>query len=501
MAHNLEQPDSALDDSLNHKTSEMGDIVLEHTDTVDKPCHFLKIAKELRLQIYGYLLAPSVIYVRTWEQPERVGLPAEDADGIRPFISGPEEREGRVYPSILGTCQQIYNEAQQTLHSPQELLFVICLDTHGRERGTVRGGKYYDKHNGPFSHTSIHHIRSLGLITVQLAKGTGDMEKMMAHTSYFTHHLKDVNKVQKLEVFVNMDDCPCDPEKVLEYMMLFLSLLKMWSNLGTGAVKTIEVYGSGSGYYDVKSLCEFGEGEWSFPCRDGLTLYTYDNTILVDPHPQEVSEMRVYLAHPTAEDGEDPQDLHPNILRVCREVYEEAWPTLYKTAELELEPSRANRHRPEDEKKQKTILHPATRLKHISVLHSLHVTLVTCDDTTSEDSIHHVFLANSLQHVVKINALILDVEDFWSPDDDDATAKESLRALEEMTKAWGRIASATEMDVVLQHDGEFQAEWHKSKSEGWEIVYSEPSDEYAASGRMERLFDVVLSTFLAAPDA
>ncbi|KAK5702759.1 hypothetical protein LTR97_003705 [Elasticomyces elasticus] len=257
MADDLEQPDSGMDKNLNLKTSDMGDTVLEPAAMVDKPCHFLKIAKELRLQIYG--LRGMV-----------VGLPAEDAGGILPFIGGPEECEGRVYPSILGTCQQIYNEAQQTLHSPHELLFVICLDTHGRERGTVRGGKYYDKHNGPFSHTSIHHIRSLELITVQLAKGTGDMEKMMAHTSFFTHHLKDVNKVQKLEVFVNMDDCPCDPEELQEYMMLFLTLLKMWSNLGTGAVKTIEVYGSGSGYYDVKSLCEFGEGEWSFPCRDEI---------------------------------------------------------------------------------------------------------------------------------------------------------------------------------------------------------------------------------------
>ncbi|KAK5727833.1 hypothetical protein LTR17_012376 [Elasticomyces elasticus] len=499
MADNLEQPDSAMDDSLNHKTSEMGEIVLEHADTVDKPCHLLKIAKELRLQIYGYLLAPSVIYIRTWEQPERVGLPAEDAGGIRPFISGPESNEGLVYPSVLRTCQQIYNEAQQTLHSPRELLFVVCLDTHGRERGTVRGGKYYDKQNGPFSHTSIHHIRSLELITVQLSKGTGDMEKMMAHTSFFTHHLKDVNKVQKLDVFVNVDDCPSDPEKVPEYMRLFLSLLKMWSNLGTGVVKTTEVYDSGYGY--VESLCKFEEGEWTFSIRDGLTLYTYDNTILVNPHPREVSDMRVYLAQPTAEYGEDSQYLHPNMLRVCREVYNEAWPTLYKPDELELQPSRANRHRPEDEKKQKAILHSATRLKHISVLQSLHVTLVTCDDTTSEDSIHHVFLANSLQHVVKINALILDVEDFWSPDDDDATAKESLRALEEMTKAWGRIASATEMDVVLQHDDEVQVEWHKSKGEDWEVVYSEPSDDYAASGRMERLFDVVLSTFPGRPDA
>ncbi|KAK5732378.1 hypothetical protein LTR17_010554 [Elasticomyces elasticus] len=205
--------------------------------------------------------------------------------------------------------------------------------------------------------------------------------------------------------------------------------------------------------------------------------------------------MRVYLVHPTAEDGEHSHYLHPNILRVCREVYDEAWPTLYKPDELELQPSRASNDRPKDEKKQKTILHSATRLKHISVLQSLDVRLVTCDDTTSEDPIHHTYLAKSLQHVVKVNSLILAMDDYWSPDDDAATAKESLRALGEMTNAWGRIASATEIDVILQHDDEVQAEWHKSKGEDWELVYN------AASGRMERLFDIVLFTFPAASDA
>ncbi|KAK3621760.1 hypothetical protein LTR56_009719 [Elasticomyces elasticus] len=211
--------------------------------------------------------------------------------------------------------------------------------------------------------------------------------------------------------------------------------------------------------------------------------------------------MQVYLAHPTAEAGEDSQDLHPNILRVCREVYDEAWATICKPDELELQPAKANEDRPKDEKKQKTILHLATRLKHISVLQSLHVRLVTCDNTTSEDPFHHIYLAKSLQHVVKVNSLVLAMDDYWSPDDDAATAKESLRALGEMTNAWGRIASATEMDVILQHDDEVQAEWHKSKGEDWEIVYSEPSDEYAASRRMERLFDVLRSTFPGRPNA
>ncbi|KAK5688348.1 hypothetical protein LTS10_000326 [Elasticomyces elasticus] len=242
MADGLEQPDSAMDDRLNHKSLETGDIVLEHANTVDKPCHFLKIAKELRLQIYGYLLIPNTIYIRTWDQPERVDLPADDAGGIRAFISALELCNDPVYPSILRTCQQIYDEAKQTLYSPKELLFNPCLDTHGRERGTARGRKYHDNSKNRAFNEDFRHIRSIKLLTVLLGDGTGNMEKMMAHTSFFTQHLKDVNHVQMLRLTPVIGHCPCDDEEAeAKYMSLLKSVLQSWMEVGKEAGTAIEV--------------------------------------------------------------------------------------------------------------------------------------------------------------------------------------------------------------------------------------------------------------------
>ncbi|KAK5732379.1 hypothetical protein LTR17_010555 [Elasticomyces elasticus] len=242
MADNLEQPDSAMDDSLNHKTLETDDPLLEHTDTVDKPCDFLRIAKELRLQIYGYLLIPNVIDIQTWEQPERVGLPADDAGGIRAFISALELCQDPVYPSILRTCHQIYDEAKQILYSSKELMFIPCLDTHGRERGTFRGQKYHDESRNRAFNEDFHHMRSIELLTVQLGKGTGNMERMMAHTKFFTHHLEDVNKVQKLSFTVNNQQCPqYDEEAAVKYMSLLKSVLQSWMEVGKEAGTATEV--------------------------------------------------------------------------------------------------------------------------------------------------------------------------------------------------------------------------------------------------------------------
>ncbi|KAK3621759.1 hypothetical protein LTR56_009718 [Elasticomyces elasticus] len=242
MADHPEQAESGMDKNLNLKTSDKGDAILEHADTVDKPCHFLKIAKELRLQIYGYLLIPNLIYVRTWDQPERVGLPADDAGGIRAFIWGPELCNDPVYPSILRTCQQIYDEAKQTLYSPRELLFNPCLDTHGRERGTARGQKYHDSSKNRALNDDLHHIRSIKLLTVLLGEGTGNMEKMMAHTSFFTRHLKDVNHVQMLRLTPGIRHCPRNDKKdEAKYMALLECVLRSWMEVGKEANTAIEV--------------------------------------------------------------------------------------------------------------------------------------------------------------------------------------------------------------------------------------------------------------------
>ncbi|KAK6399377.1 hypothetical protein LTR81_025253 [Elasticomyces elasticus] len=218
MADHPEQAESGMDKNLNLKTSDKGDAILEHADTVDKPCHFLKIAKELRLQIYGYLLIPNLIYV--------------------PHLGSARE----VYPSILRTCQQIYDEAKQTLYSPRELLFNPCLDTHGRERGTARGQKYHDSSKNRALNDDLHHIRSIKLLTVLLGEGTGNMEKMMAHTSFFTRHLKDVNHVQMLRLTPGIRHCPRNDKKdEAKYMALLECVLRSWMEVGKEANTAIEV--------------------------------------------------------------------------------------------------------------------------------------------------------------------------------------------------------------------------------------------------------------------
>ncbi|KAK4907881.1 hypothetical protein LTR49_023155 [Elasticomyces elasticus] len=221
-----------------------------------------------------------------------------------------------------------------------------------------------------------------------------------------------------------------------------------------------------------------------------IDLETHGDPTLVGLSNEDIARTRVY--HTWYPKG--TQALHPQILRTCSQIYDEAVATLYKPRELEIIPSDA-RMKPAGHKP----LHKfcTARLRDILVLPTLDITVCSIAYTLAEDALHSAFCTAILRPGAVVNTLILHIEDGWSESDEPVEAERHLAGLTQIVKDWGKsgFGAFIRLRLISLCNNE-QIEWHKIKGEQWrEAPGSHVGGKYRNSGRPDRLFADVKDAF------
>ncbi|KAK3621754.1 hypothetical protein LTR56_009713 [Elasticomyces elasticus] len=230
---------------------------------------------------------------------------------------------------------------------------------------------------------------------------------------------------------------------------------------------------------------------------DCIKLENHDSPTIIGLSQDEIARTRVY--HRFTNDYPST-DLHPHILRVCHQVYEEALPSLHKPYTLCIEPSLSGPCQSfHDSITGKTVLRifDAARLCNVRILPTLHIRLCTSGATGIENIAHSTFFANILSNVSEVKMVELTISDTWEEDDavDPLEDENYLSNLEAMIKVWGDIKLKTDTHVWFQGN-EDSIGWCKRKGGEWcEEPYSSPESEYGRSGRPARLLEAVKAAF------
>ncbi|KAK5687876.1 hypothetical protein LTR17_026689 [Elasticomyces elasticus] len=229
-----------------------------------------------------------------------------------------------------------------------------------------------------------------------------------------------------------------------------------------------------------------------------IHLYTYDSPTIVGLSQDEIARTRVY--HQFTSD-DPPMDLHPHILSVCHQVYDEALASLHKPYTLQIEPSCGGSFH-QDLATGKTVLRifDATRLCNVRILPTLRIRLCTGYTTGIEDIAHSTFFATLLRAVSVVKKLELRTSVGWEEeeevDDDTSEEQKYLSNLEALVKIWGDLKLKTDMHVRFEYDEDWIS-WCKEKGGEWhDGPDSNPGSDYGVSGRPIRLFKAVKAAFV-----
>lgn len=85
------------------------------------PCYFLEmLPKELRLNVYEYLVKPSEIHIKSKDEPTLSGLSKQDIAATEFHTKG--FNDDSLHLALLRTCRMIYNEALPILTRPSILV-------------------------------------------------------------------------------------------------------------------------------------------------------------------------------------------------------------------------------------------------------------------------------------------------------------------------------------------------------------------------------------------
>ncbi|KAK5730625.1 hypothetical protein LTR15_000562 [Elasticomyces elasticus] len=210
-----------------------------------QPCYFLALPKELRLQIYEYLLRPDCIQLHSYDH-ETLAADATvyyaDMDRILPRS---------LHPQILRTCRQVVDEAQATLYAPDHL----------RLKPAVRRYDFLNMNllARPFPASRLCQNRSLQTLTVKFCTSFATMAADLLH-SIGLAELLDEKRVRELKLVVN-DAWWLSLNKGLseEIMVSLEDMIRTW--MTTVKAERVRVQ-AGCGFGCSRIWCKYGNGEW-----------------------------------------------------------------------------------------------------------------------------------------------------------------------------------------------------------------------------------------------
>ncbi|KAK3621753.1 hypothetical protein LTR56_009712 [Elasticomyces elasticus] len=223
---------------------------------------------------------------------------------------------------------------------------------------------------------------------------------------------------------------------------------------------------------------------------DYIDLETEGNPTLVGLSNEDIARTRVYHTY----FSRGTQALHPQVLRTCSQIYDEAVATLYKPRKLEIVPS---------DTRMKPAGYPplhkfcTARLRDILILPTLEITVLTTAHTLAEDALHSAFFTAILRPGAVVKKLILHIGDGWSEYDEPEEAERHFAGLTQMVKDWGKsgFGAFIRLRLISLCTNE-QIEWHKIKGEQWrEAPESHVGGSYCNTGRPDRLFEAVEDSF------
>ncbi|KAK4894921.1 hypothetical protein LTR27_007043 [Elasticomyces elasticus] len=224
-----------------------------------EPCYFLELPKELRLQIYDYLLRPACIRLCTYDSPTIVGLSQDEIASTRvyhQFTSNDPPME--LHPHILRACHQVYDEASASLHKPYTLQIEPSWGGPFQQLQDQVTGKTVLRN---FDAARLCNVRILPILCIELCTSPLTGNEDIAHSTLFANILRTVSEVKKLELCISdawEEDHDGDSSEEQTYFSNLESMIKIWGD--TNLKTDIHVWFKNIG--NRVSWCKGKGGEW-----------------------------------------------------------------------------------------------------------------------------------------------------------------------------------------------------------------------------------------------
>ncbi|KAK5687875.1 hypothetical protein LTR17_026688 [Elasticomyces elasticus] len=201
------------------------------------PCYFLNLPKEIRLDVYDYLLQPDYIDLETEGNPTLVGLSNEDIARVLEYTIPTSQK-------VLRTCSQIYDEAVATLYKPRKLE-IVPSDTRMKPAG------YPPLHK--FCTARLRDILILPTLEIAVLTTAHTLAEDALHSAFFTAILRPGTVVKKLILHIGDGWSEYDEPAEAERHFAGLSqIVKDWGKSGFGAFIRLRLI----------SLCTNEQIEW-----------------------------------------------------------------------------------------------------------------------------------------------------------------------------------------------------------------------------------------------
>lgn len=198
---------------------------MKHSTDLASPhrCHFLVIPKELRIEIYGYLLKPWKLQARSYTEYSTSGL--SEREIVKSSFYG-KVLEKALNPQLLQVCKTIHSEAQHVLAEPCVLALLP----------SVHGGPPRHKHERPIDISLFSSARCIRLIELRVTSLPRTAADDFTYSQILAKQFNTNLQVQKLHLTVD-DIVTDDPWEGLEAtsnatrLHDIRQLLEIWSKL------------------------------------------------------------------------------------------------------------------------------------------------------------------------------------------------------------------------------------------------------------------------------
>ncbi|KAK5741809.1 hypothetical protein LTS12_024486 [Elasticomyces elasticus] len=224
---------------------------------VTQPCYFLALPKELRLQIYEYLMRPDYIQLHSYDQPSAAGIAMEELAQSRIYCGNLHGLESpQRYTQIVRTCRPVNDEAEATLYTPDRLVLDPAV------RRFCAGGE----HNAAlppqwFNAGKLRSIRSLRSLEVHVCTSSSSRNEDLALSLCFAESLSNVKKTGGFVLhLVDLWHPSCDVGGMQTIVENLEDLIKIWMPFAKATGSRVKVlWGEGGDPTWRKNA----KGEWN----------------------------------------------------------------------------------------------------------------------------------------------------------------------------------------------------------------------------------------------